>query len=73
MRINHKHFVYINSLPELAWCKQTGLWFILVVNFGMTLQSQALEALSVQESKPNKSEQYQYHTLSFSLSNPGLV
>ena len=27
MRINHKHFVYIISLPELAWkkCKQTGL------------------------------------------------
>ena len=27
MRINHKHFVYTISLPELAWkkCKQTGL------------------------------------------------
>ena len=36
MRIDHKHFVYTISLPELAWkkCKQTGLWFILVVNFG---------------------------------------
>ena len=35
MRINHKHFVYIISLPELAWkkCKQTGLWFILVDTF----------------------------------------
>ena len=37
MRINHKHFVDTNSLPDLAWkkCKQTGLWFILVVNFGL--------------------------------------
>ena len=35
MRINHNHFVYIISLPELAWkkCKQTGLWFILVDTF----------------------------------------
>ena len=33
MRINHKHFVYIISLPELAWkkCKQTGL---LLINSG---------------------------------------
>ena len=35
MRINHKHFFYIISLPELAWkkCKQTGLWIILVDTF----------------------------------------
>ena len=35
MRMNHKLFVYIISLPELAWkkCKQTGLWFILVDDF----------------------------------------
>ena len=35
MRINHKHFVYIISLPELAWkkYKQIGLWFILVDGF----------------------------------------
>ena len=27
MRINHKHFVYTISMPELAWkrCEQTGL------------------------------------------------
>ena len=32
MGISHKHFVYIISLPEVAWkkCKQKGLWFILV-------------------------------------------
>ena len=35
LSISHKHFVYIISLPELAWkkCKRTGLWFILVDNF----------------------------------------
>ena len=36
----------------------------------MTLQSQALEALSVQESKPNKSVQYQYPYFGLSLIDP---
>ena len=41
MGISHKHFVYIISLPELAWkkCKQTGLWFILVDDFRCALKN----------------------------------